>query len=240
MASADRGPGGNRLAARRSRRKTNGAVGVLLDADIAPTSLVSQGCRPIGQPFIVTRAERNVIYELAGRPALERLLRRSSNPSDPKSGRWPCKGLHLGLVVDEHKATFDRGRLPRSAACSAPIGDRAPVAVGDDGRVGTDHPVPCPRRRIGRRRPARSAGRGRPPSTARWCSRATGGARTCSAQPHHDAVVVSRTLHRPLPWQACSAPARSAQWAGATSCTVSPLSGALRRPRHAGRPNGSP
>ena len=61
-----RGPGGNRLVLDGAIHD-DGAVGVLLDAAASPTTVVSQGCRPIGQPFIVTRAERNVLYELAGR-----------------------------------------------------------------------------------------------------------------------------------------------------------------------------
>jgi len=36
--------------------------------------LLGKGCRPIGDPFVVTRAEGNVLYELASRPALVRLM----------------------------------------------------------------------------------------------------------------------------------------------------------------------
>src|SRR5690606_7214060 len=73
LASAGRGPGGNRVVLD-ERVATHGAVGVLLAGPGAPRTVVSQGCRPIGEPFIVTRSERNVIYELGGRPALERLM----------------------------------------------------------------------------------------------------------------------------------------------------------------------
>ena len=34
--------------------------------------VVSQGCRPVGPPLEVTRAEGNVLLELDGQPALER------------------------------------------------------------------------------------------------------------------------------------------------------------------------
>ena len=49
-------------------------MGVLIGGDVEVATVVSQGCRPIGQPLVVTRAERNVIYELGGQPALERLM----------------------------------------------------------------------------------------------------------------------------------------------------------------------
>src|SRR6516165_2030057 len=50
LASAARGAGGNRLVVG-ARLANHGAVGVLLDAAVSPETIVSQGCRPIGQPF---------------------------------------------------------------------------------------------------------------------------------------------------------------------------------------------
>ena len=61
-----------------------GAVGARLPASAGPTTLVSQGCRPFGASFVVTRARDNFLLELGGRPPLERLeeaLRRSPSPT---------------------------------------------------------------------------------------------------------------------------------------------------------------
>ena len=69
---------------------------------------VSQGCRPVGRPFVVTKSEQNVVYELAGQPALERLQELVALSSDDER-ELMARGLHLGLVVDEHKAEFERG-----------------------------------------------------------------------------------------------------------------------------------
>lgn len=52
------------------RAYPDGAVGVSLTGDIGFDVIVSQGCRPVGQPYVITRAEGNVLYELAGRSAL--------------------------------------------------------------------------------------------------------------------------------------------------------------------------
>ena len=49
-----------------------GAVGAAVSGT-AVQAVVSQGCAPLGPDSIITRAEGNVVYELAGRPALERL-----------------------------------------------------------------------------------------------------------------------------------------------------------------------
>lgn len=107
LASAARGPGGNRLVVD-DRLVTEGAVGCFLGSDASVATVVSQGCRPVGDPFTVTRSERNVVYELAGKPALERLqeLAGAMSPEDRELLR---RGLHIGRVVDEHKVDFGRG-----------------------------------------------------------------------------------------------------------------------------------
>ncbi len=49
-----------------------GGVAIALRGALRADVVVSQGCRPIGPPLEVTRAEQNVIFELDGQPALER------------------------------------------------------------------------------------------------------------------------------------------------------------------------
>jgi small ligand-binding sensory domain FIST len=133
MASAARGPGGNRLAVD-DRVVDHGAVGAFLGPGVAVTTVVSQGCRPVGDPFAVTRAERNIVYELAGRPALERLqdvARRASEDDRRLLGA----GVHLGRVIDEQRATYGRGDfLVRNLIGADP--DNGAIAVGDLVEVG--------------------------------------------------------------------------------------------------------
>lgn len=86
----------------------DGLVGVALSGPLSIRTIVSQGCRPIGDPYVVTRAEHNVIYELGGSPALERLQTVfESLPGDQR--RIAHQALHLGIVIDEHRARFERG-----------------------------------------------------------------------------------------------------------------------------------
>lgn len=107
MVAGVQGPGGARLVVD-DLVATDGAVGVLFDprADVAP--LVSHGCRPIGEPFVVTRAERNVVHELGGQPALDR-LRTVLESLDPADRATAARGLQVGLVLDERPATFGAG-----------------------------------------------------------------------------------------------------------------------------------
>ncbi len=107
-ASAAVGPGGNRLVLDR-RVHTAGAVGVLLGPGVEVETVVSQGCRPIGRPYIVTRAERNHVFELAGTPALERLVQMSADGMSEADIDLIDHGLHLGQVIDEHKLDYERG-----------------------------------------------------------------------------------------------------------------------------------
>ncbi len=131
LASAARGPGGNRVVLD-AGTYADGAVGALLERPVA--TVVSQGCRPIGDPFIVTRSERNVVYELAGRPALERLQAVLADlGADDRA--LAARGLHVGRVIDEHRVAFDRGDFLIRGVLGA---DRevGAVAVGEVVEVG--------------------------------------------------------------------------------------------------------
>jgi small ligand-binding sensory domain FIST len=133
MASAAQGPGGNRLAID-ERVVDSGAVGVFLGPDVDVTTVVSQGCRPVGDPFAVTKAERNIVYELAGRPALERLQAVARNASD-EDRVLLGQGVHLGRVIDEQQATYARGDfLIRNLIGADP--DNGAIAVGDLVEIG--------------------------------------------------------------------------------------------------------
>lgn len=69
-ASGASGPGGTRLAVA-DRVVSDGAVAVLLGPATEVVPLLSQGCRPFGRMLTVTRVERNLVLEIAGRPAME-------------------------------------------------------------------------------------------------------------------------------------------------------------------------
>jgi small ligand-binding sensory domain FIST len=107
LASAANGPGGNRLVLD-DEIHTEGAVGVLLPPGSGATTVVSQGCRPIGSPMVVTKAEHRVVLELAGKPALERLAELVGGMTDSERD-LARRGLHVGWVIDEHKDRFERG-----------------------------------------------------------------------------------------------------------------------------------
>lgn len=134
LASGADAAGGNRLVLDRAVH-TDGAVGVLLDAEAAPRPVVSQGCRPIGQPWTVTRAERQLLLELGGRPALERLTA-TVDELDEATRVLVARGLHCGVAVDERRLDFERGDFLVRAVIGIDRTTGA-VAVGDVVPVGT-------------------------------------------------------------------------------------------------------
>lgn len=77
-----------------------GLVGVSLSGPVRITSVVSQGCRPVGEPLTVTRVERNVIHELLGRPAID-VLRGMYHTAAPAEQTLIQRGLFVGCAVGD-------------------------------------------------------------------------------------------------------------------------------------------
>ncbi len=72
LASGGPEPGDNVLLAGEEVAE-GGAVGIVLEGSALLQPVISQGCRPVGDSFVVTRCERGTIYELSGDPAYDKL-----------------------------------------------------------------------------------------------------------------------------------------------------------------------
>jgi len=89
LASGGRQPGENRLFVN-DEIYEEGAIGAVLTGNIVLHTIVSQGCKPIGEPLTVTRADKNLIFELGGRPpgtVLQEMLRNCRRPTSNWRGR---------------------------------------------------------------------------------------------------------------------------------------------------------
>lgn len=100
-------PGENRLFLN-DQEVDQGAIGVVIRGGPQVKAIVSQGCRPIGSPFVVTKAERNIVYELGGVPPMQRLheIYQFLTPRDQKLVE---SGVHIGIVLNEYQESFHRG-----------------------------------------------------------------------------------------------------------------------------------
>jgi small ligand-binding sensory domain FIST len=86
---------------------TEGAVGVRFDG-VEMLPCVSQGATPVGPELTITAAEGNVVSELAGRPALDKLRDTIEGlPDDEKA--LIAGGLLVGIVVDVNKPDYLQG-----------------------------------------------------------------------------------------------------------------------------------
>lgn len=110
-----------------------GAVGVSVSG-VAVEAVVSQGCAPLGGDAVVTRAEGNVVYELAGRPALERLREIVAGLSASQRA-LAARGLLAGIVIDENKPDYERGDFLMRSILGADE-DTGAIAIGELVRIG--------------------------------------------------------------------------------------------------------
>jgi small ligand-binding sensory domain FIST len=107
MASGGNEPGQNRLVLG-PQILDSGAVAILLHGSMSVQTVVSQGCRPIGKHFVVTKARANVIEELGGKPALVQ-LQELLEELPPQDWQLVQSGVHVGLVMNEYQDRFERG-----------------------------------------------------------------------------------------------------------------------------------
>lgn len=98
LASGGRQPGANRLFLQQHRH-ARGLVGLALGGNIRVSPVVAQGCRPIGEAMRVTRAQRNVIHELDGVPALKQLERTLASLSQ-QDRKVAQTSLFLGVATE--------------------------------------------------------------------------------------------------------------------------------------------
>lgn len=107
MASAAREPGGNVLL-RNDEVFDRGMVGVSFSGPVRVETVVSQGCRPVGRPLVITRSHDNIIQQLGGKPAME-LLRETVNALGEPERALLANGLFVGRVISEYQEEWGRG-----------------------------------------------------------------------------------------------------------------------------------
>jgi small ligand-binding sensory domain FIST len=100
--------GGETLLIRGGRIVRTGLVGVSLHGPIEMRTLMAQGCRPVGQPLVVTASRKNLIMELSGRSAIT-VLREIAQRFAPGDRPLLAGGLYLGVAADEYRERFGRG-----------------------------------------------------------------------------------------------------------------------------------
>ena len=125
-------------------RYGEGSIGVALSGKIHLGSIVAQGCRPIGEPFHVSRGERNIITAIQGQnpktgaiteDAPLNVLRALIPTLSEKDQVLAQSSLFVGIASDEFKLTLQPGDfLIRNLLGVDPR--QGAIAIGDRVRLG--------------------------------------------------------------------------------------------------------
>ncbi|MBD2302130.1 FIST N-terminal domain-containing protein [Nostoc sp. FACHB-190] len=128
------GMGGRQALFCNDRLYREGTVGLALTGNIVLETIVAQGCRPIGNPMQVTKAERNIILELDEKVPLV-VLRDLINSLSDQERTLAQHSLFVGVAMDEFKMSLQQGDfLIRSILGVDPTGGA--IAIGDRVRPG--------------------------------------------------------------------------------------------------------
>ena len=85
-----------------------GAVGLVLPPELHWQTIVSQGCRPIGEPMVITSLDGNTILGLGGKPALP-MLREMFQKLPNHERDMAIDALLIGRAITEYSDTFSHG-----------------------------------------------------------------------------------------------------------------------------------
>lgn len=127
------GPGRSALVLD-DRVHEDGAVGVVL-RDLAVRTVVSQGCRPVGEPLTITAGERNRVLELGGEPAVARLREVLETADADDRALLQRGGLHIGLVAEEVRDDYGTGDFVIRGVLGVDT-EHGALTIGDLARVG--------------------------------------------------------------------------------------------------------
>tara|TARA_Y100001936_G_scaffold229029_1_gene250766 strand:- start:16429 stop:17619 length:1191 start_codon:yes stop_codon:yes gene_type:complete len=112
LASGGGQPGSNALFIN-NKSYTYGAVGVGFSGDLSVETIVAQGCRPIGEPMIVTDADINVINKIGDKTPLE-ILGEIFEKSSIREKRLIRRSLQIGIIMDRFSSVNDEEFLIRN------------------------------------------------------------------------------------------------------------------------------
>ncbi|ODH00001.1 hypothetical protein A4S05_35190 [Nostoc sp. KVJ20] len=111
-----------------------GTVGIALTGNIVLETIVAQGCRPIGKPLQVTKADRNIILELDEKVPLV-VLRDLIASLSEEERILAQHSLFVGVAMDEFKLALQQGDfLIRGILGVDPTAGA--IAIGDRVRPG--------------------------------------------------------------------------------------------------------
>ncbi|QSR88377.1 FIST signal transduction protein [Methylacidiphilum caldifontis] len=117
-----------------NRRAVSGCLLLAFAGNIIFDVIVSQACRPIGEPYTITHADQNILYTLGRKTAYQALAKAFDSLTEQE--RLAVQGhLFIGLAVSEYLEEFKQGDfLIRNILGADP--STGAIAIGALPRVG--------------------------------------------------------------------------------------------------------
>jgi small ligand-binding sensory domain FIST len=173
-----------------------GAVGLRFE-DVPVHTCVSQGASPLGPELTITRAEGQVIHELAGRPALTKLREVFDELGERERGLI-SSGLLLGIVIDSGKPEYEQGDFLVRGVVGADT-EHGSVALSANLRAGQivrlhARDAHSADRDLHRALAQRRATLGGATAAGALCFTCTGRGRDLFGVPDHDAAALASAL----------------------------------------------
>ncbi len=85
-----------------------GLMGIVLSGSVRVETVVSQGCRPFGETFIVTKAKDNIVHELGGQP-FYKVLEAALKAGTDYDRHLAREAIFVGIAINEYQPQFKRG-----------------------------------------------------------------------------------------------------------------------------------
>lgn len=112
----------------------DGGVAVSIGGAVGLECMVSQGCTPIGSPWTITKADRNLIVSIANRPAYS-VLHETFHSLPPEEQARAKNNLFVGFAGSEYRDEFRHGDFLVRNLIGADL-DHGILAVGALPRAG--------------------------------------------------------------------------------------------------------
>ena len=89
---------------------TRGAAVLTLPHNWKWQTIISQGCRPIGEPLVITQMDEQAIVSLGGKPAMKQ-LRELYEKLPTQEQEMVSNSLMVGRAISEYSETFSHGEF---------------------------------------------------------------------------------------------------------------------------------
>ncbi len=108
-ASSENGSHGRTYQFYEDRVTSNSVVGFSLSGAFEAVIDITQGCQPVGEPMIITKAHENLIFEIDGRPAFEVFAALVGKPFQ-QDLRRALAFVFVGLAPDPRQTEIEPGQ----------------------------------------------------------------------------------------------------------------------------------